>query len=101
MLSNPRCNGASALAQSNGFTAINGSNGINGVEDGAQDVRPAMVKRPRPQRLNGATYRKETPLGTAYITVNSDEHATSPSRSSSTWARPAPRSPPSARRWGG
>jgi hypothetical protein len=33
----------------------------------------AMVKRPRPKRLQGATYRKDTPLGTAYITVNSDE----------------------------
>ena len=33
-----------------------------------------MIKRPRPQRLTGTTYRKETPLGTAYITVNSDDH---------------------------
>ena len=33
----------------------------------------AWYKRPRPKRLHGATYRKETPLGTAYITVNSDE----------------------------
>ena len=32
-----------------------------------------MVKRPRPAKLHGATYRKDTPLGTAYITVNSDE----------------------------
>ncbi len=28
------------------------------------------VKRPRPRRLHGATYRRLTPLGTAYITVN-------------------------------
>ena len=32
-----------------------------------------MVKRPRPAKLHGATYRKDTPLGTAYITVNSDD----------------------------
>jgi hypothetical protein len=37
------------------------------------DFRLAMAKRPRPNLLQGSTYRKETPLGTAYITVNSDE----------------------------
>ena len=28
------------------------------------------VKRPRPRKLHGSTYRRLTPLGTAYITVN-------------------------------
>lgn len=42
--------------------------------NGVVEFRHAMIKRPRPARLHGATYRKETPLGTAYITVNSDEH---------------------------
>jgi ribonucleoside-diphosphate reductase alpha chain len=28
------------------------------------------VKRPRPGALHGVTYRKETPLGTAFVTVN-------------------------------
>jgi ribonucleoside-diphosphate reductase alpha chain len=37
------------------------------------DFKHAMVKRPRPTKLHGATYRKDTPLGTAYVTVNSDE----------------------------
>jgi ribonucleotide reductase alpha subunit len=37
------------------------------------DFKHSMVKRPRPAKLHGATYRKDTPLGTAYITVNSDE----------------------------
>ncbi len=37
------------------------------------DIKPAVTKRPRPLLLKGSTYRKETPLGTAYITVNSDE----------------------------
>ncbi len=41
---------------------------------GVLEFRHAMIKRPRPVKLHGATYRKETPLGTAYITVNSDEH---------------------------
>ena len=55
----------SALVQSNGYSGTNG----------AEDVRPAMIKRPRPHRLTGTTFRKETPLGTAYVTVNSDEQA--------------------------
>lgn len=31
---------------------------------------PALKRRPRPAALRGLTYRKETPLGTAYVTVN-------------------------------
>jgi ribonucleoside-diphosphate reductase alpha chain len=60
-----------------------GANGVNGANgyyveaadavEYESDFRPAMVKRPRPKKLHGATYRKETPLGTAYITVNSDD----------------------------
>jgi ribonucleoside-diphosphate reductase alpha chain len=71
--------------------ALNGANGYHvhesehktesgandGLDDGFSsvqiDVKPTLVKRPRPRKLHGATYRKETPLGTAYITVNSDE----------------------------
>jgi ribonucleoside-diphosphate reductase alpha chain len=49
-----------------GFGAANG----HGVE---HDVKPLVTKRPRPKRLLGSTYRKDTPLGSAYITVNSDE----------------------------
>jgi ribonucleoside-diphosphate reductase alpha chain len=65
-----------------GHTAVNGTNGVNGANgyhveaadaEFENDFRPAMVKRPRPKKLHGATYRKETPLGTAYITVNSDD----------------------------
>jgi ribonucleoside-diphosphate reductase alpha chain len=39
----------------------------NGVHHSAVDYD---VKRPRPRRLHGATYRRLTPLGTAYVTVN-------------------------------
>lgn len=31
---------------------------------------PQMKRRPRPATLHGMTYRKETPLGTAFVTVN-------------------------------
>jgi hypothetical protein len=31
---------------------------------------PMMKRRPRPTTLHGMTYRKETPLGTAFVTVN-------------------------------
>ncbi len=64
-------------AESSAVVAINGYAGKNGADSahGVQDVRPAMIKRPRPQRLTGTTYRKDTPLGSAYITVNIDEYA--------------------------
>lgn len=39
----------------------------NGVHQSPIDYD---VKRPRPRRLHGATYRRLTPLGTAYVTVN-------------------------------
>lgn len=53
-------------------STANGHAPTNGKSDNA-DVKPIMLKRPRPKRLQGSTYRKETPLGSAYITVNSDE----------------------------
>ena len=57
--------------------ASNGTytNGHSATDEGHAviDFKHAMVKRPRPTKLHGATYRKDTPLGTAYVTVNSDE----------------------------
>jgi len=55
-----------------------GSNGHGGYTNGhsaaeVADIRPIFTKPSRPGRLYGSTYRKETPLGRAYITVNSDE----------------------------
>jgi ribonucleoside-diphosphate reductase alpha chain len=35
-----------------------------------EPLPPVATKRPRPAALPGVTYRKETPLGTAFITVN-------------------------------
>jgi ribonucleoside-diphosphate reductase alpha chain len=51
------------------------ANGHVAADDGDAiiDFKHSMIKRPRPAKLHGATYRKDTPLGTAYITVNSDE----------------------------
>ncbi len=40
----------------------------------AEPAYPAQ-RRPRPAALPGMTYRKETPLGTAFITVNVNGHA--------------------------
>jgi ribonucleoside-diphosphate reductase alpha chain len=49
-----------------------------GVKDKAQAAVPAaspMVVKPRPHSLSGRTYRAETPIGTAFITVNeTDDH---------------------------
>ncbi len=39
----------------------------------AEAALPAVIA-PRPHALRGVTYQIETPLGTAYITVNHDEH---------------------------
>ncbi len=36
----------------------------------AVEAFPQLKRRPRPSALRGITYRKETPLGTAYVTVN-------------------------------
>ena len=69
---------ASSPVNGNGFHA-NGT-GTNGGShhpvthaETHGEHRPLMTKRPRPNKLMGNTYRKDTPLGTAYITVNSDE----------------------------
>jgi ribonucleoside-diphosphate reductase alpha chain len=58
-------NGASAAR-------VQADEAVQGTPDGQNGVY--FTKRPRPRLLQGNTYRKETPLGTAYITVNSDEH---------------------------
>jgi ribonucleoside-diphosphate reductase alpha chain len=66
-----------AAAGANGHVSeaeLNGNGYANGYSsESRSEARPMMVKRPRPGRLHGATYRKQTPLGTAYITVNSDD----------------------------
>lgn len=68
---------ANGLVHADTNGVVHGSNGhyVSESLDAVSQVefRPAMTKRPRPKRLQGATYRKETPLGTAYITVNSDD----------------------------
>jgi ribonucleoside-diphosphate reductase alpha chain len=49
-----------------------------GVKDKAPAAMPAAgpaVVKPRPHSLSGRTYRAETPIGTAFITVNeTDDH---------------------------
>jgi ribonucleoside-diphosphate reductase alpha chain len=49
-----------------------------GVKDKAPAATPAVgpsVVKPRPHSLSGRTYRAETPIGTAFITVNeTDDH---------------------------
>jgi len=71
--------GSNAVSD-NAESAPNGlasSYGNNGHANGALLSEPLekmlVTKRPRPKRLLGSTYRKDTPLGSAYITVNSDE----------------------------
>ena len=55
--------------------SVPSANGTQPISALAQDDYPAVfTKRPRPYLLQGSSYRKETPLGTAYITINSDEN---------------------------
>jgi ribonucleoside-diphosphate reductase alpha chain len=42
-------------------------------EKSKREPAASHPRKPRPATLRGATYRKVTPLGTAYITVNEDE----------------------------
>ncbi len=50
-----------------------GQNGSSAASLEATQEIPTPKRRPRPQRLMGLTYRRETPLGTAYITINQTE----------------------------
>jgi ribonucleoside-diphosphate reductase alpha chain len=43
------------------------------AEAAAALTAPSDRVKPRPQLLRGLTYQEETPLGTAYVTVNADE----------------------------
>lgn len=62
-------------SEQNGY--INGT-GVTGYHNGSNGHAPEYTttmatKRPRPHTLHGSTYRKQTPLGYAYVTVNNDE----------------------------
>lgn len=55
--------------------SVPSANGTQPLSALSQDDYPAVfTKRPRPYLLQGSSYRKETPLGTAYVTINSDEN---------------------------
>lgn len=47
---------------------------VDNADRGAQTMLPGMASiRPRPKTVQGSTHRVETPVGTAFITVNLDE----------------------------
>ncbi len=46
--------------------------GVGRTEPAEPPPAPAVIK-PRPRSLKGKTYRTETPIGTAYVTVNETE----------------------------
>ncbi len=62
------------------FEHLHGATSSNGAQPYAGETGPegeypeVFTKRPRPYLLQGNSYRKETPLGTAYVTINSDEN---------------------------
>jgi ribonucleoside-diphosphate reductase alpha chain len=73
-VSNGYVNGHSN-GHSNGHANGHSASFTSGTAPAGDDVKPVVTKRPRPKRLLGSTYRKDTPIGTAYITVNSDERS--------------------------
>ncbi len=50
--------------------AKKGGNGLTAHAQEQATIVAAPQRRPRPARLMGLTYRRSTPLGTAYITIN-------------------------------
>jgi ribonucleoside-diphosphate reductase alpha chain len=67
-----------ATTESKGSSALRAEQAHGGAEapkSAGEIATPASAypepkRRPRPSALHGLTYRKETPLGTAYVTVN-------------------------------
>ncbi len=53
--------------------AKKGGNGLTPQAQQASLEIHAPNRRPRPSRLTGLTYRRATPLGTAYVTINQTE----------------------------
>src|SRR5438270_741700 len=47
--------------------------GSGGTADAPAAADEARAMQPRPKMMQGMTYSVETPLGTAYITINHDE----------------------------
>ncbi|MCU0500954.1 MAG: adenosylcobalamin-dependent ribonucleoside-diphosphate reductase, partial [Anaerolineae bacterium] len=68
--------GAYAAEQGSGGAGERGSGASEGATPVISTPEPAFQaqRRPRLGALQGTTYRKETPLGTAYITVNVNGH---------------------------
>lgn len=50
--------------------AKKGGNGLTAHAQEESTISIAPQRRPRPSRLMGLTYRRATPLGTAYVTIN-------------------------------
>lgn len=46
----------------------------NEKKDEAKEQQPAVIVQPRPMVVHGATYRMNTPIGTAFITINTTEN---------------------------
>jgi len=65
-----------ATSEQKGKSTLESGNGDTEGLASASTPEPAFQaqRRPRPGALEGTTYRKETPLGTAYITVNVNGH---------------------------
>jgi len=66
------CNGITVFRDGSKEGVLHVGSG-GGWAPAAEPTVPAQALAPRPRALSGVTYQIETPLGTAYITVNHDE----------------------------
>lgn len=71
----PTPNGRTSAAEALNATVLDAeepADGSNGHEASHPNpmISPFDAKRPRPRHLHGTTYRRLSPLGTAYVTVN-------------------------------
>ena len=69
------CNGITVYRDGSKMGVLHaGSAGEAAPSAAAEPAAPSDRVKPRPQVLRGMTYQQETPLGTAYVTINADEH---------------------------
>jgi len=67
-----RCKGLTVYVTGSREKVVLETKATRKAKQGAEPQRISTIVRPRPHRVKGETYRLGTPLGTAYITVNTN-----------------------------
>lgn len=67
------CNGITVYRDGSKLGVLHAGNAGGAAPAAAAQSVPIDRVKPRPRLLQGLTFQQETPLGTAYITINADE----------------------------